>query len=205
MNSAARLRQWGRWLRVLLAMVGALVLLVMLTPLGFWWATWLGGPWDDPRGDVLVVLGASVEDQRVISVDTHRRSLHALLVWQQGGFRQIVVCGNGPAQLMKEFLVFSGVPASAIVAESRSLSTRENALRVSETLAAYPGRKVLLTSDFHMFRAARVFRKAGVDVTPRPIPDARSRSLLVTQRWGAFIDLALESVKIIYYWAKGWI
>lgn len=205
MTAPARLGRWSGRLRNVLALIGAVIVLLMVTPVGYWWATWLAGPWDDPGGDVLIVLGASVEDQRVISVDTHRRSLHALLAWQTGGFRKVVVCGNGPAELMKEFLVFSGIPAEAIMAESRSLSTRENALRVSALLAGEPGRKVLMTSDFHMFRAWRVFRKARMDVAPRPIPDARSRWLLFSQRWGAIVDLGLESVKIGYYWAKGWI
>lgn len=205
MTRGGRLQQWGRLLRALLAAIGAAVVLVTATPVGYWWATWLAGPWDDPRGDVLIVLGASVEDQRVISLDTYRRSLHALIVWRQGGFRQVVVCGNGPSELMKEFLVLHGIPANSVAAESKSLSTRENALRAGEMLAAYPGRKVLLTSDFHMYRAWRVFRKAGIDVKPRPIPDVRSRWLIPAQRWGAFLDLALEGVKIGYYWAKGWI
>jgi uncharacterized SAM-binding protein YcdF (DUF218 family) len=204
-TAGARLGRWGNWLRNVFAATGAVVLLCMATPVGYWWATWLAGPWDDPGGDVLIVLGASVEDQRVISVDTYRRSLYAVLAWRGGGFRKVVVCGNGPAELMKEFLVFSGIPAAAIVTESRSLSTRENAFRVSALLAGEPGRKVLLTSDFHMFRAHRVFRKARIDVIPRPIPDARSRWLMFSQRWGAIVDLGLESVKIGYYWAKGWI
>lgn len=199
------LRRWYRGVRALLALTGMLALVVSLTPVGYWWATWLAGPWEDPPGDVLIVLGASVEDQRVISNDTYRRSLHAVIAWKQGGFRQIIVCGSGPAELMKEFLVFSGIPAQAITAESQSHSTRENALRVKEMAIHYPGRKVLLTSDFHMFRAWRSFRKAGVDVTPRPIPDARSRWLIPVQRWGAFLDLMLESGKIVYYRARGWI
>lgn len=205
MTRRARLGWFGNGLRNVLAAAGALMVLLMVTPVGYWWATWLAGPWDDPGGDVLIVLGASVEDQRVISVDTHRRSLYALLAWQTGGFRKVVVCGNGPAELMKEFLVFSGIPAQAIVAESGSQSTRENALGASALLAGEPGRKVLMTSDFHMFRAWRAFRKARIDVAPRPIPDARSRWLIFSQRWGAIVDLGVESAKIGYYWAKGWI
>ena len=199
------MKRLGRLLRTVLAVIGAIVVLVQFSPLVFWWATWLAGPWDDPQGDVLIVLGASIEDQHIISLDTYQRSLHAILAWQQGGVRKIVVCGNGPGQIMKEFMVFSGIPPDAIIAETKSLSTHENALQATALLESDPGRKILMTSDFHMFRASRAFRKLGLKILPRPIPDARSRALRFTQRWGSFIDVTEESLKILYYWAKGWI
>lgn len=199
------MKQLWRWVRAALAALGLLVLVVQFSPLVLWWATQLAGAWDDPRGDVLIVLGASVEDQRVISQDTYLRAIYAVLAWREGGFRKIVVCGNGPAQMMREFLTFSGVPAGAILAETKSLSTRENALEATALLAGDPGVKVLMTSDFHMYRARRVFRKAGLAVLPRPIPDVRKRGFASTQRWAAFIDLLVETTKIAYYWSKGWI
>lgn len=200
-----RLRKWGRGLRSLFAVIGAAAVLIAVTPIGYWWATWLAGPWDDPRGEVLIVLGASVEEQPIISRDTYRRSMYAVMAWREGGFRKVVVCGNGPAQMMQDFLVFSGIPREAIVADTKSLSTRENGQQALQLLRNEPGRKVLLTSDLHMFRAWRVFRKLGLEVAPRPIPDARSRWGDPFQRWMVFTDLMRESAGIGYYWWKGWI
>lgn len=199
------MKQLWRWVRAVLAALGLLVLVVQFSPLVFWWATKLAGPWDDPRGDVLVVLGASAEDEHVISQDTYRRTVYAVLAWREGRFRKIVVCGNGPAQMMQEFLIFSGVPPSAIVADTKSLSTHGNALEAAALLTGDPGVKVLMTSDFHMYRATKVFGKAGLLVRPRPIPDVRKRWFAPTQRWSAFVDLLVESAKIGYYWSKGWI
>jgi len=48
-----------------------------------------------------------------------------------------------------------------VVAENYSRSTRENALNTARLLAGDTGTLVLMTSDFHMYRALRAFRKAG--------------------------------------------
>jgi len=98
-----------------------------------------------------------------------------------------------------------GGPVGAILADSRSLSTRESALNLAHILQQAPGRKILLTSDYHMFRAFRALRKAGVMVTPRPIPDAAKRAGSWNLRWGVFQDLLIETLKIVYYWGHGWI
>jgi uncharacterized SAM-binding protein YcdF (DUF218 family) len=68
-----------------------------------------------------------------------------------------------------------------------------------------PERKVLLTSDYHMFRAFRAFQKAGLNVLSRPIPDARKRAARWLYRWWVFLDLSSETMKIVYYRARGWI
>ena len=106
---------------------------------------------------------------------------------------------------MQDFLRCHGIPAEAIVLEPKSTSTRENALFTKDLLAAEPGTKVLLTSDYHMFRAHRAFLKAGLMVEPRPIPDVRKRSTRWRGRWPAFLDLMQEYCKIAYYRARGWI
>ena len=58
-----------------------------------------------------------------------------------------------------------------MVAEWRSTSTRENAIETARLIQDMPGKKVLLTSDFPMYRAIRVFRKQGIEATPMLVPD----------------------------------
>jgi uncharacterized SAM-binding protein YcdF (DUF218 family) len=106
---------------------------------------------------------------------------------------------------MRDFLLSAGVPADRLIIEEQSTSTRENAVNVKQLLASFPGRKVLLTSDYHMFRAYHAFRKAGLDVLPRPFPDAIKRSGFYAERWPIFITLCEEAVKSAYYYARGWI
>lgn len=105
---------------------------------------------------------------------------------------------------MRGLLEFHGVPARAIRTEVLANSTRQSALHLREVLAGAPGRKVLLTSDYHMFRAHRAFENVGLKVLPRPCPDARQRASRWMGRWPAFLDLVQEAAKIAYYFLRGW-
>jgi uncharacterized SAM-binding protein YcdF (DUF218 family) len=193
-----------------LAFLGLLVVVATATPLAYWWATVLAGPWNDPGGDTLIILGGSVLGDGVIGENSYWRAIYGSMVYREGGFRQVVISG-GPqdrrviAEPIREYLRCQGVPEDRIVLENRSTSTRENALFTAQLLRGKPGRVVLLTSDYHMYRAWHAFRKAGLEVLPRPVPDARRRALSLTGRWPAFVDVARESVKIAYYWWQDWI
>jgi uncharacterized SAM-binding protein YcdF (DUF218 family) len=192
-----------------LAAIGFLYVLVSATPIvDRWWIGLLEGPWNDPKGEVLIVPGAdSLRD--VLGASSYWRCVYAVRVWREGGFNTLVVTG-GPADLpvserMRDYIVSQGVPASAILVEMRSHSTRENALFSKPIIESLPGRKVLLTSEYHMFRAYRVFRKAGIDVQPRPLPDALKQVGTWDARWPVFVSLCKETAKIGYYFLRGWL
>jgi uncharacterized SAM-binding protein YcdF (DUF218 family) len=199
------LRRSLRILTGLLAALGLLVVLVTFTPLTYWYSTLLAGRWNDPRGDVLIVLGGGTLDRNTLATDSYWRCVYASLVWRQGGFRQVVVSGEGVSKPMRDLLVSMQVPADAIVLETASTSTHESAVNLQRLLAATPGVKVLLTSDYHMFRARRALAKAGLKVRLRPYPDVRKRYQRFTGRWPAFLDLVVETGKIVYYYFHGWI
>lgn len=188
----------------LLAVVGAAFLIISATPLVFWWATWLSGDWKACTGDVLVVPGASEHDGQVIGVDSYWRAVYASVAFRSGGFSKIVVSGYRVAPLMKDFLVSQGVPAEAILVENRSRSTRENALFSKTMINSLPGRKFLLTSDFHVRRAAAAFERADIRLSAGPLPDVRKRAQRWQGRWGGFCDVVEETVKLVYYRLRGW-
>jgi uncharacterized SAM-binding protein YcdF (DUF218 family) len=192
----------------LAAAIGLLVVSVMFTPLVPWWARKLAGPMDDPTGEVLIVLGGSALEDGIIGQSSYWRSVYALRAYRRTPFPKIIVSGGGryrPADLMRDFLVASGVPADRIAVEDRSDSTRENAVYTKQLVGSDKQKLVLLTSDYHMFRALRAFRKVGLAVAPRPFPDIVKRSASLTERWPEFFELCEESVKTAYYWGRGWI
>jgi uncharacterized SAM-binding protein YcdF (DUF218 family) len=198
---------WKLWraARALLTGLGLAMVVATATPVDRWWATWLSGAWNDPRGDVLIVLGGSVVGNDTLGQSSYLRALYAVRAWREGRFRQVVVTGEVVAPLMRDFLACQGVPGEAILVENASSSTRENALYTARLLAGAPGRKVLLTSDYHMFRAHRAFTKAGLEVTPAPFPDVRKRCNFFAARWPALLDLVTETSKTGYYFVRGWI
>ena len=194
----------------LLAAIGALFVLATVTPVDYWWATALSENWNDPPGDVLVVLGGSTIDYGLVGGSSYWRGIYATLCYRQARYRRIVLSGgpegdSSAARALRRFLAAQGVPDHVIEEEGRSLTTRENALNTAALLRGMPGRKLLLTSDYHMFRALRCFRKAGLDVEPLPFPDVRKRVSSWSGRWPAFLDLVAETAKIAYYYGRGWI
>jgi uncharacterized SAM-binding protein YcdF (DUF218 family) len=192
----------------LLAATGLLVATVVFTPVTPWWARKLAGPMDDPTGEILIVLGGSALEDGIIGESSYWRSVYAVRAYRQSPFARVIVSGGGqfhPAASMRDFLVASGIPADRIMVENRSVSTRENAVYTKQLIASDNRRLVLLTSDYHMFRALRAFRKVGLNVTPRPFPDASKRSASVSERWPVFFELCEEEVKTGYYWVRGWI
>jgi uncharacterized SAM-binding protein YcdF (DUF218 family) len=83
------------------------------------------------------------------------------------------------ADALRDALARDGVPAAAVLRERCSFSTRENAEYVARLL----GRRgiddvTLVTSAWHMARAAALFRAQGLRVREVPAEDARVEGLV---------------------------
>lgn len=204
-----------RWLTRVAAAIGFLFLIVTFTPADFWLATKMAGPWNDPKGDVLIVMTGSLLDERTMGLSSYWRAVYAYQVFEADHFTEMIITGGGEeatpiAQPIKDFVVAMGVPAAAVRLEIASTNTHESALNMADLLKRdsehYQNKTlVLLTSDYHMFRAHRAFQSARINAEPRPIPDARKRYGAVHERWAVFLDIFLEAVKIAYYWTRGWL
>lgn len=192
----------------LLAAAGALLTLVTLTPLVQWWTRALAGAWSETDGAVLVVLTGSDLDDGILGYSSYWRAVYAVLAWRTRRPAEIWISGGGPmevpmAESMKTFLVASGVPEPLIHIEGESRSTWESAQRMSRLLEAESRPIALLTSDYHMFRARRMFEKAGLKVLPMPIPDGLKRATRLRLRWWVFLDLVRESAAVVGAWIQG--
>lgn len=202
-------RRIWRVLIMAAAALGVLVLVVTFTPLVRWWAYAYAHPWSDPQPGVLIVLGGAEGPRGMIGYDSYIRAEYALLDYQKIGFGTIILSGGGReravADNMRDFLQCEGIPAAVLKTESASMSTRENALLTARMLQGYVGNLILLTSDYHMFRAYRTFRKAGLNVIGNPAPDVIKRAGTWQGRWPAFLDLVTETLKIVYYKSRDWI
>lgn len=198
------LRAALRLLRGTLIAVGLVTLIVMLTPIDQLWAHAYSGPINQPRGDILILLSAANDDHGILSYSSYWRARYALLAWQGGGIKTVVISGGGGPGI-RDFLIKGGVPPDAILAEWQSKTTRENAINTIRLVQGMPGNKVLLTSDFHMFRAVRVFRKLGLEVEPDPIPDVMKRGQDWYARFSGFEVMVTETAKIVDYRIHGWI
>src|SRR5690606_12335106 len=73
------------------------------------------------------------------------------------------------AQIMANSLKQQDIPESAVLMESRSFTTHENAVYTAEKLKQRDIKRILLvTSALHMPRAMAVFKKQGISAVAAP-------------------------------------
>lgn len=147
------------------------------------------------RADAALVLSGDVDYLRVRG---------AVALYEVGAVRQILMTGAGvggdDAVSLKAMAVARGVPADAVLLETRSRSTRENLVLAAPIVRAQGWRRVaLVTSASHMGRAERGARKAMPEIEwiVAPVADAGSAMRRYRQRF-------LEWAKLAGYLVRGW-
>ena len=119
------------------------------------------------RVDAVIVLGAAQYDGRP-SPQFAARLDHALLLWQRGLVKTVVVTGGKQvgdrfteAESGREYLAERGMPAAVIQVEPRGTSTFSSLETVAQQLA---NRRVVVVSDpYHVLRARLVASELGLD------------------------------------------
>jgi uncharacterized SAM-binding protein YcdF (DUF218 family) len=119
-----------------------------------------------PQSDVVILLSGGPSN----------RILHALRIYKAGKAPLILISGASQswqrcaltgAEPITEVLVGLGVPLSALMLETESRNTRENAVNTAAIFKAYGWRSgILVTSGSHMPRALAAFRKVGLNLVP---------------------------------------
>ncbi|MFC3880662.1 YdcF family protein [Algoriphagus namhaensis] len=109
------------------------------------------------------------------------RITHALQLYRMGKIKKILITGgqglnpSNPqteAEVLKRFLLMTGMPESDILIEDQSKNTAQNA-QFTENFLEKKGIStdqnfVLITSAFHMYRAKGCFDKVGLKTTTFP-------------------------------------
>ncbi|MCC9137847.1 YdcF family protein [Pontibacter silvestris] len=101
------------------------------------------------------------------------RFLHPLQLYRMDKVQKLIISGGHglvlgegipESEQIEKVLLMAGVPEEDVITEVNSRNTHENAVNTKELLMQHPELKKLLlvTSAFHMRRAAGCFEKAGV-------------------------------------------
>ena len=136
-----------------------------------------------PTAGAIVVLGGATrsnESPRIMPDMSDRgdRLLYAVKLYQDGLAPLILLTGgriqwfggeSSEAESMATIMEVMGVPRDALLLESRSLNTYENAVYTKEILDRRNINQILLvTSAAHMSRSLAIFQKQGIDAIPAP-------------------------------------
>lgn len=113
----------------------------------------------------------------------------ALALYRAGVAPVLLLSGGGEpipeAEVMRRMALAAGVPESALLVESVSRSTLENATHAAALLAARQVTAVVLVTDrYHAFRARVLFRLAGLNVRAvhvASLPSRRHMTMLLSE------------------------
>ncbi|MFC6171704.1 YdcF family protein [Loigolactobacillus jiayinensis] len=159
----------------------------------------------------VIVLGSGLQPNGQLTSTLKRRVQRAAQIYQQRKCYLVLSGGQGSdeplteAQAMANVLLKLGVPAAQLILEDRSTSTLEN---LQFSLAKLPTNSTIgvLTSDFHLLRAALYGRRLGLHLsyyvattswTYLPLGALRDYlALLVMTRWWQF--LGWLAVMLVY-------
>lgn len=180
------------------------------------------------EAQAVVVLGGGASVHRVdryelavLSEASARRALEGVRLYHLLQPEWVIVSG-GPgrdpqvpeSEPLRQALIDQGVPADAILMESGSSDTREQALLLRELFADREiDSFVLVTSPSHIRRAIGAFEAVGLEPVASPaepaVGDASQRSQVAwlpsLDALQASVTAGREYLAIAYYWLRGWL
>lgn len=130
--------------------------------------------------------GLDLKADRPIYGSGADRVLQTLALYKQGKIKRILLTGGSgsvehPDQResywIRKVLLDAAIPESVIYVENESRNTWENAKFSTELVKRkqeLSGRKLLITSAFHMNRAQACFKKAGLQFDIYPVESGKS-------------------------------
>ncbi|MEH2140295.1 YdcF family protein [Nostoc sp.] len=136
-----------------------------------------------PVAEAIVVLGGATKSaffprptvdlseagDRVIYAAQLYRQKKAPIIILSGGRIDWRGSGSPESADMATILTSIGIPSEAIVQETESLNTYQNAVNVRKILESRNIKQVLLvTSAMHMPRSLRIFQRQGINAIPTP-------------------------------------
>lgn len=223
-----------RWPAVLLLVLALGGLYLSSTPVV---ASWLSGLLEQqyppqamaatPAADVILLLGGvtdpALPPRQDPELNGHaNRIMHAADLYKAGKAKWIIASGGSwlypslqrPEALdMKDVLMRFGVPADAILIETESEDTGQNASLSAALMKQHNLTTALLvTSGIHMPRAMSAFRRAGISVTASTTdivaaasPDWPALNWLPSPMALVHTGEAMhELAGILYYGLRGW-
>jgi len=155
--------------------------------------------------DVIVILGSKVYRGGQLGPALTRRTQHAAALFRRGLAQHIICSGGLGAYPPTEAEAACGlaeklaIPPAAILLENQAHSTEENALYTASLMRAHHWHTAIIVSDsYHLYRAALLFRRAGVVAYPSPAQITTGPMNPIER----YLRESREWVALMWYWGK---
>jgi uncharacterized SAM-binding protein YcdF (DUF218 family) len=163
--------------------------------------------------DAIVVLGGGVRPDGTLSLTSLVRVIRGLVLYGQAAAPTIVFSGSEEvgtrtttAEAATEMARHLGVPGTAVLADGRGRTTREEAEVLGPMLHAKGIRRILLvTGGLHLRRAVPLFERRGFVVLPAPADAVSLSTRVPEERLLLLRALAEEFIAGAYYRLAGYL
>jgi len=188
-------------------------LVLFQTPFIWWVAEPLRVAAPPRSADAIVVFAGGVGESGKAGGGYQERVKQAVDLYREG-MAPWVIFSSGftfafqEAEVMRELAVAHGVPASAVILETKARNTSENVTFVKAILEEHGWHSILLVSTpYHMRRAVWTFRKAAPSVTviPAPVPSSQFYAHERGANLEQMVGILHEYAGILIYWWRGWL
>lgn len=139
----------------------------------------LAGERTDPAvydAGYVLVLGAHIYNDRPSAALQSRLDTAAALLEKNPSAKLVLCGGQGPdesmpeAWMMRDYLLAQGVPETSLLVEDQSSNTIQNIANAREQFALAGKKTAVITNEFHLARARRLMRRAGLEDAGMPAP-----------------------------------
>ncbi|MDQ0176591.1 YdcF family protein [Bacillus chungangensis] len=123
----------------------------------------------EPNADYLVVLGAKLDGEQMSLSLLYRMNAAFTYLEANPNTKVIVSGGKGAGEIITEaeamarFLEDNGIEKNRIIKEESSTSTYENLLFTKQLIGGKQKDIVIVSSDFHLFRAGIIAKRVGFE------------------------------------------
>lgn len=125
------------------------------------------GPKDVPKADAILVLGAYVTPDGIVSPMLNDRLTVAQELYQMGKAKKLIVSGDhgrkdyDEVNAMKKFLMDKGISDQDIFMDHAGFSTYESLYRVRDIFQTK--KVIIVTQEYHLMRAVFIARELGIE------------------------------------------
>jgi uncharacterized SAM-binding protein YcdF (DUF218 family) len=200
------------WLRIVGGTTLGLCAVSAFTPVPELISAVLRGSGAVEQVPAIVVLGAGVREDGMLSDASLRRTMVGIELYRKGVAPLIVLSGpispsgRVEAELRQAVARDCAVPGAALLTESRGRTTHEEALNITGLLRSRDiGRAAVVADAEQATRARGAFRAAGLDVVTVPVSDVAVGATSPSGRLAVARRVVMELLAWTYYRVAGYL